>query len=288
MSKQAITTISGGSFEVYSPGRCCPVQNRDRAGSRRDVPRCFAVMGSDRRTSLGRARTIGVLAAAATTLIWLGSWACVRQPSPADIVVLTPDGFRLASTVYGRGAKGVVLAHDASTDKAALGPLAFHLAQSGFVVLTFNFRGFPGSDGVPDPAVMDRDVLGAAHALVRNFGAKTVSYVGFGTGALVVAKAAYNPDFAPRSLALVGTASRYGPLTLDEVMPPLFLPKALLVPKGDEMLLSDTMEAAKLAPEPKEVFEYPGEEDWYDPSSAVKQEGSGIAYLRNFLERTAK
>jgi hypothetical protein len=213
---------------------------------------------------------------------------CSGAPPRRDIVVLSPDGFRLSATVLGKGTRGVLLAHDQAWDKASLGPLAFYLAERGFLVITFNFRGYPGSDGVPDPSMMDRDVLGAASALVKNFGARTVSYVGFGTGALVVAKAATSPDFAPRSLGLIGMAKEYGPIDMNKVLPELFLPKVFMVPDGVPSLLSDTEEAMKLSPQPKEMFVYPADENWFDPKAAATAERSGVARLEAFLKQTAK
>ncbi len=210
--------------------------------------------------------------------------ACGRGPLQRDIVVVTPDGYKIAATVFGEGPKGVVIAHDESSNKAFLAPLAYYLSRQGFVVATFNFRGYEGSEGVPDPATMDRDVVGAALALARNFGARDVTYVGFGTGALVVARAATSQDFAPRALALAGLPQSYGTLEVSDVLPPLFLPKLFMVPSGDEALIAQIQQSMNLAPNPKELHVYPATENWLDPQSAVRLPESGVARLVRFLE----
>jgi pimeloyl-ACP methyl ester carboxylesterase len=211
--------------------------------------------------------------------------SCNSGPKQKDIVVLTPDGFKLSATVYGEGTKGVVLAHDENSSKAFVAPLAFYLAQQKFVVMTFNFRGYEGSEGVPDPTLMDRDVVGAALSLTRNFGAREVSYAGFGTGALIAAKAATDQDYSPRSLVMTGLPSTYGSIEATDVLPPLFLPKLFMVPSGDDSMVAGTEELMKLAPNPKELHVYPAEENWLDPSSAVAIQGSGVARLVKFLEK---
>ncbi|MER3395915.1 MAG: hypothetical protein C4319_03930 [Acidimicrobiia bacterium] len=227
-----------------------------------------------------------VVAAVALTSTLVGG--CATKSKQSEIVLLSPDGFKLSATVYGEGPKGIVLAHDDKSNKAFLAPLAYYLSQHGFRVMTFNFRGYEGSEGVPDPALMDRDVVGAGLSLVRNFGVREVSYVGFGTGALIVAKAATSPDLAPRTLVLTGLPASYGTIEASKVLPPLFLPKLFMVPSGDDSLIERTKELMNLAPNPKELYVYPANENWFDPNSAVSIEGSGIAKLVDYLRREGR
>lgn len=241
-------------------------------------------MGERTRSTLGRLAALGLAAAAVLSL----SGSCKAGAKQRDVILLTPDGFKLSATVYGEGGKGVVLAHDENSNKAFVAPLAYYLSQQGFVVMTFNFRGYEGSEGVPDPFLMDRDVLGAALSLVRNFGAREVTYAGFGTGALIAAKAASSPDFSPRALALTGVPESYGSVEADEVLPPLFLPKLFMIPSGDDGLAARTRELMELAPNPKELHVYPADENWLDPFSATTIDGSGVARLTSFLRRVGR
>lgn len=233
---------------------------------------------------LVRAAIVVVALAISSTLL-AGCKGSVRR---SEIVLLTPDGFKLSATVYGNASKGVVIAHDQASNKAFVAPLAYYLAQHGFTAMVFNFRGYEGSEGVPDPSLMDRDVVGAAMSLSKNFGAHEVSYVGFGTGALVVAKAATSQDFTPRTLVLAGLPSSYGPLEAQKVLPPLFLPKLFMVPSGDDSVVERTKELMNLAPNPKELYVYPADENWLDPNVAASEKGSGVAKLTEFLRREGR
>ncbi len=214
--------------------------------------------------------------------------ACRSELRQRDIVILTPDGFKLAATVFQAGSSGVVIANDEGSTKSFAAPLAHFLAQQGYTVMTFNFRGYEGSEGVPDPSLMDRDVVGAATSLVRNFGAREVTYVGFGTGALIAAKAATNLDFTPRAVVLTGLPESYGSLEAGKVLPPLFLPKLFMVPSGDDAIIAKTQELMKFAPNPKELHVYPADENWFDPSTAVRMADSGIARMVDFLRRVQR
>jgi pimeloyl-ACP methyl ester carboxylesterase len=96
-----------------------------------------------------RALTIGVVATVA-----LLAGACeTAEPAPAasrEITFETQDGVALAGRSFGpdRGAAGVVLAHMFPADQRSWFAFAERLADRGYRVLTFNFRGYcPGGDG---------------------------------------------------------------------------------------------------------------------------------------------
>jgi len=107
----------------------------------------------------------------------------------------TDDGVRLAGRLFGEGRTGVVLAHMLPADQSSWFPFARELAQRGYLVLTFDFRGYcPGGDagcseGEREIAEIWRDVE-AAVAFLRARGASRVALVGAsmgGTASLVAA-----------------------------------------------------------------------------------------------------
>src|SRR5690348_15163785 len=93
----------------------------------------------------------------------------------------TDDGGVISAELYGKGTRGVVLAHGGRFTKESWRDQARVLAAHGFHVLAFDFRGVGGSRGPGqadfDTAPFDKDVIAAVRYLKRH-GAGTVSVVG--------------------------------------------------------------------------------------------------------------
>lgn len=198
------------------------------------------------------------LAVSAVTVVGLLGQACGGVPEPADITVVTEDGFRLAATEYGKGENGVVLAHDSTGSRADWSEFANSLASNGMRVVAVTFRGYPGSDGVKDPQVMDRDLIGAARFLQKERGVKKIAYVGVGMGGTVSFKAATNPDLQPSCVEVVSPLVRYQTLDASKSTVQLFMPKMVVEAQGNPEALNAVQELFKTLPEPKRFEEVPG------------------------------
>lgn len=105
------------------------------------------------------------------------------------------DEVELQGRLFGEGATAVVLSHMLPADQRSWFDYAGRLAEQGYLVLTYDFRGYcPGGDGGCSQGERDvssiwRDVLGAID-LVRSRGASRVVLVGAsmgGTASLVAA-----------------------------------------------------------------------------------------------------
>jgi len=107
--------------------------------------------------------------------------------TPQHVSFPTPDGGVVYADVYGKGERGVVLAHGGQFDKESWEKQAQILADADFRVLAFDFRGYGQSRRPKTKSHLDGaeyDVLAAVRYLHAT-GAKTVSVVGasFGGGA---------------------------------------------------------------------------------------------------------
>jgi pimeloyl-ACP methyl ester carboxylesterase len=101
------------------------------------------------------------------------------------VTLATPDGGLIHADLYGKGDRGVVLAHGGRFNKESWKKQAEALEQAGFRVLAIDFRGYGQSrgPGKSDPlrAPLHIDVLAAVRYL-QKAGAKTVSVVGGSMG----------------------------------------------------------------------------------------------------------
>jgi len=148
-----------------------------------------------------------ILRTALTTIVLLG-----LAVTPEHVSFPTPDGGVVFADVYGKGERGVVLAHGGRFNKESWARQAQVLSDAGFRVLAFDFRGYgqsrapqlkSGDDGV------EYDVLAAVRYL-HSTGAKTVSVVGasFGGGAAADASIDAAPGEIDRLVLLAAWTDR--------------------------------------------------------------------------------
>jgi pimeloyl-ACP methyl ester carboxylesterase len=125
----------------------------------------------------------------------------------------TQDGGVVYADQYGAGERGVVLAHGGRFSKESWDKQARTLAEAGFRVLAFDFRGHGESRGGPtgQPGEGCRFDVVATVDFLRQTGATRVSVVGASMGGDYAAEAAEaTPDLIDR-LVLVA-AGAYTPL----------------------------------------------------------------------------
>ena len=115
----------------------------------------------------------------------LGAAACLCVFGQQHIAIPTADGGAVYADVYGRGPRGVVLAHGGQFNKESWAPQARELEKAGYRVLTFDFRGYGQSHGPGQAdiftAPLHLDVLASVRYL-KAHGAKTVAVVGGSLG----------------------------------------------------------------------------------------------------------
>ena len=142
-----------------------------------------------------RARPIAIV------LLGAIAFAACGEPPPADlsgsraVAFESRDGVTLEGRLFGDGSTGVVLSHMQPADQRSWFAFASRLADQGYLVLTYDFRGYcPGGDGGCSQGELQisaiwQDVLGAID-FIRSQGATTVALVGAsmgGTASLVAA-----------------------------------------------------------------------------------------------------
>lgn len=136
-----------------------------------------------------RSLAVGVAALVYASVAISGCNKAAPPEGAESISFRAEDGFRLEGTLFGSGANGVILAHMFPADQSSWFDFAEDLEKRGFMVLTFNFRGYGGSEGDKDISVIDRDVRSAV-TYMRSRGAGKVGLIGAsmgGTASLIAA-----------------------------------------------------------------------------------------------------
>jgi pimeloyl-ACP methyl ester carboxylesterase len=106
------------------------------------------------------------------------------EEQSAEVWFDASDGARLSGVVLGQGRAGVLLAHQRWFNLCSWMPFARHLAQQGFRVLAFDFRGFGASRAPAGTAGRSLDLdVAAGVGYLRRQGVERVVLVGASMGA---------------------------------------------------------------------------------------------------------
>jgi pimeloyl-ACP methyl ester carboxylesterase len=151
-----------------------------------------------------------------------------------EVSFTTEDGVTLSGRLFGAGSSGVILAHMYPTDQTSWYPSAERLAEDGYLVLTFDFRGYGDSEGSKQIALIDKDVT-AAIGEITDAGATEVALVGASMGGTASLLAA-SQNQAP--IPITGVAALSAPvefmgLSAAEAVPKLSVPLLFIAAEED-------------------------------------------------------
>lgn len=170
----------------------------------------------------------------------------------------TEDGFRLSGRIFGAGPRTVVLAHMFPADQTSWFGFAGDLANSGYQVLTFDFRGYGGSQGRTDVAVIDRDVRAAVRYMAGSRRAARVVLVGASMGgtASLAAAAGARVD----GVATLSAPERFMGLDASDAVQRVVSPKLFVAARGDAPGAAAAATLFRLAAEPRRLEIVAGDE----------------------------
>ena len=171
--------------------------------------------------------------------------------APEHISLATQDGATIYADLYGKGERGLVLAHGGRFNKESWEPQTQVFAPAGFRVLALDFRGYGQSPPHANGASLHFDVLAAVRYL-RKAGARTVSVVGgsLGGGAAADAAIAAAPGEID-GLVLLGTGGGEGPT--EKLKGRLLFIVARDDTSGDGLRLPGILAKYNQAPQPKKM-----------------------------------
>ena len=160
----------------------------------------------------------------------------VKAPGVDEIIRFrTEDSEDLWGSVFGVGEIAVILTHMRGRDQTSWFPFARFVAESGYKVLTFDFRGYGKSTGTKDTR-MDRD-LEAAIAYMRAKGAKQVVLIGASMGGTAVIELASESQV--QGVAALSPPAEFGRINALTAVESMVIPLLLIVAENDFQYYSD-------------------------------------------------
>jgi pimeloyl-ACP methyl ester carboxylesterase len=167
------------------------------------------------------------------------------------------DGVHLEGRLFGDGTSAVVLSHMRPADQTSWYGLADRLADDGYLVLTYNFRGYcPGGDagcsgGERDIGAIWQDVLGAVR-YVRSQGATSVSLVGASMGGTASLVAAAEEGAGVRAVVTLSAPVSIEGLAADaSLLSRITAAKLFIAGVGDAPAAADAQTLYAQSPPPK-------------------------------------
>lgn len=169
----------------------------------------------------------------------------------------TQDGITLGGALFGTGPRAVIFSNIGNGVQADWQELPALLAQQGYLVLTYDWRGFGASGGAQDYVASTQD-LAAAIELIRAQGATRIILAGGSLGGIASIK---NARIAELAGLVVISSPRNAPklLIADEEIAAIKAPKLFVGSTQDTIIpYSETEAMYKLAIEPKTLQTFSG------------------------------
>jgi pimeloyl-ACP methyl ester carboxylesterase len=229
-------------------------------------------------------RRRGPLAVAAAVLVCSVLVACggerVVDLSGSTVVSFeAADGVRLEGRVFGNGTDAVVLSHMRPADQRSWFAFADRLADDGYLVLAYDFRGYcPGgdggcSDGERDIAQIWKDVLGAMGYLRAEHGVGSISLVGASMGGTASLIAAAQPGANVGAVITLSAPTSFEGLVADpSLLSAIDARKLFIAGVGDASAAASAQTLYDEAPPPKRVEIVPANDHGTDLLTGARGE----------------
>jgi pimeloyl-ACP methyl ester carboxylesterase len=180
------------------------------------------------------------------------------------------DGVELEGRLFGAGTSAVVLSHMLPADQRSWFDFADRLADQGYLVLTYDFRGYcPGGDGGCSSGEREisqiwQDVLGAID-LVRARGATRVVLVGASMGGTASLVAAGQEGVDVEAVVTLSAPLSIEGLSADAaLLQRLSVGKVFIAGVGDATAADAAEELYAISPPPKRVEIVPADDHGTD------------------------
>ncbi len=168
----------------------------------------------------------------------------------------TPDHVQLAGLLYGQGKTAVICSHQSNSSKLiwSTSGIPQRLAQRGYLVLAYDFRGY-GDSASGGTLNYDAD-LRAAIAFIRQQGATRIVLLGASMGGTVSLKVAASEPVA--AVITLSAPEHFSVISVSDGEVQAITAPKLFVNSQDDTYAQDTEHMYTLASQPRQIQMYPG------------------------------
>lgn len=165
------------------------------------------------------------------------------------------DGVMLQGRHFGEGDVGVILAHMFPADQESWAPFAETLAGEGFAAFTFNFRGYPPSEGAKEAERIQADLEGALEHLAER-GVSDVFVIGASMGGTAAVNVAARRPFL--GVVTLSAPTEFQGLTALEDGQRLAVPALIMAAEDDRTAQQSAAALFEAAAQPRILEIYAG------------------------------
>lgn len=178
-----------------------------------------------------------------------------KKPIEGELTFKTKDGIEINGNIFGSGDKWVILSHMYPTDQKSWFNFAEYLAENGYIVLTYDFRGYGNSGGEKEISKIYMD-LEAALKFIGQYNIEKVFLVGAsmgGTASIIVASEEKIDEIKIDGVITISAPTEFKGLSAIDKIEKLTCPKLFIATKGDTFAAQSASTFFEKSKEPKEI-----------------------------------
>ncbi|MBL7060298.1 MAG: alpha/beta fold hydrolase [Actinobacteria bacterium] len=167
-----------------------------------------------------------------------------------EVTFMTEDNIELNGNIFGSGNKWVILSHMFPTDQTSWFEFAEILKEDGYIILTYDFRGYGKSGGSKDVSKLDID-LAAALAYIKQYDPELIYLMGAsmgGTASLVLAS-----EERIDGVISFSSPDEFEGISAISVIGDIVAGKLFIASQGDEDAARSATEMYEKSMEPKQL-----------------------------------
>lgn len=178
-----------------------------------------------------------------------------KKPVEGELTFKTKDGIEINGNIFGSGDKWVILSHMYPTDQKSWFNFTEYLAENGYIVLTYDFRGYGNSGGEKEISKIYMD-LEAALKFIGQYNIEKVFLVGAsmgGTASIIVASEEKIDEIKIDGVITISAPTEFKGLSAIDKIEKLTCPKLFIATKGDTFAAQSASTFFEKSKEPKEI-----------------------------------
>jgi pimeloyl-ACP methyl ester carboxylesterase len=181
-----------------------------------------------------------------------------RFGHPRKVSFLTQDKVRLSGLLYGQSKTVVICSNEYRSSQSDWSTIAPYLAKEGYMVLTYDYRGYGDSQGTFEGAKLTQDLISAL-SFARRLGANTIILMGASMGGTVTTKvAALEQHRIAAAVVISAPLGFQGDLDISDADLRAISAATFFINSNGDGFVYDIVHTYDEAHSPKQLYLYPG------------------------------